>query len=296
MHVIQALRAAKNLFLFFHLIFFFLLKRDERVRSGKLSWGGGQDHPLPGHEQHGLHTLHRQDHRNPTCTSFHSVSDSNPNPCSTWPKWLRIRVQLGLCGSGSGFNLAYVAPDPCLTWPVWLRIRVQLGLCGSGSGFILAYVAPEPVSTWPVWLQIRVQLGLCGSRSGFNLDWVGPDPGSTWSMWLLQIRLQLGYVAPDPGSTWTVLIRILECKKTHKKWKLDISCLKCFLETCQEIYCNFSNIKVKNVNFYLWDLPILIINPGLGPLFTKKPVCGSGFNRNVAEKVDFLSSTFFLHR
>ncbi len=165
-----------------------LLKRYERVRSGKLSWGGGQDHPLPGHEQHGRHPLHRQDHS----TSFHSVSDSNPNPCSTWPKWLRIRVQLGLCGSGSGINLAYVAPDPGSTWPMWLRFRVQLGLCGSRSWFNVAMCLQIRVQlglcgsgsgfNLAMWLRIRVQLGLCGSASGFNLDCVAPDPGSTWTV------------------------------------------------------------------------------------------------------------------
>ncbi len=212
--------------------FFFLSsKRDERVRSGKLSWGGGQDHPLPGHEQHGRHPLHRQDHRDPSTQSLSgSVSDSRPNPRSTWPMWLRIRVKLGLCGSrvraqlglcssrsgfnlayvapdlgstwlcgsGSGLNMAYVALDPGSNWPMCLRIRVPLGLCGFGSGFNLAY------------LLIRVQLGLRGSRSVFNLAYVAPDPGSTWPLWL-QIRVQLclcgsrsGFnldcVDPDPDS------------------------------------------------------------------------------------------------
>jgi len=62
-----------------------------------------------------------------------------PDPGSTWPTWLRIRVQLGLCGSKSGFNLAYMALDPGSTL-----------LCGSGSGFNLAYVAPDLGSTWPM--------------------------------------------------------------------------------------------------------------------------------------------------
>ncbi len=106
-------------------ILFSLLKRDERVRSGKLSWGGGQDHPLPGHEQHGLHPLHRQDHRNPSkqslcgnCFGFASWSVIN------LAMWLRIRVQLG-----------YVTP-----------IHAQLGLCGSESGFNLDCVDPDPDS------------------------------------------------------------------------------------------------------------------------------------------------------
>ncbi len=138
-----------KIILYLHGILFFLLKRDERVRSGKLSRRGGQDHPLPGHEQHGLHPIHRQDPGDPTSGS----------------------------ASGSVFNLAYVAPDPGSTWLCGSGVRVQLGLCGSRSRFNLAYVAPDPDTTWPMWLRIRVQLG-----------YVALDPGSTWTVWI-RIRI-----------------------------------------------------------------------------------------------------------